>query len=356
MRRAATVVLAAALLVSACSGDDDTDTAAADTTASSETTTTTAVGPAEVDPASVPADPSPGCGDAATPPPGESELVIASGDIDGSYAQYVPSAHDGDTPVPLVLDLHGLVEGRGIHALHSGLGAFGDREGFVTITPDAQREPAQWALQDNGDVTFVNDLLDQVESDLCIDRNRVFSTGLSMGGLMTTVLACELSDRIAAAAPVSGIGVPDSCDRQRPVPAVIFHGTEDPILAYDGGLGPGSAGLPAPGESGGTLGDLDEDAADTALSFLPGAEPSAAAWAEANGCPGAEPVAEAVTDDVDRLDYGCAVELYRVVGGGHTWPGSSFDIAIEDIVGPVTMTVSANEIMWAFFQEHPLEA
>ena len=163
-----------------------------------------------------------------------------------------------------------------------------------------------------------------------------------------------MSDRIAAAAPVSGIVLPPTCDRERAVPAVIFHGTEDPIVAYDGGLGPGAEGLPAPGEPGETLGEQDEDERELTESFLAGAEASAAAWAAGNGCPGAEPTAEAVTDDVDRLDYGCGVELYRVVGGGHTWPGSSFDLAIGDIVGPVTMSIDANEIMWAFFQDHPL--
>ncbi len=60
-----------------------------------------------------------------------------------------------------------------------------------------------------------------------------------------------------------------------------------------------------------------------------------------------------MTDTVDRLDYGCDVELYRVAGGGHTWPGSAFDAAIGDVVGPVDLSVSANEVMWAFFQAHP---
>lgn len=349
MRRLVALLAAGALVLSACSGDDETDT-----TASPETTTTTAIEFVEVDPASVSADPSAGCGGAATTPPGETEHDITSGEIEGTYAQYVPTAHDGDTPVPLVLDLHGLVEGGPIHAAHTQLGPFGDQEGFVTITPDAHREPAQWALQDEGDVTFLSDVLDQVESDLCIDRNRVFSTGLSMGGLMTTVLGCALSDRIAAAAPVAGVGAPPTCARERPVPAVIFYGTEDPVLAYDGGLGAGAAGLPAPGDPGETLGELDADDMEAAMTFLPGAEASAEVWAAGNGCPDAEPTVEAVTDDVERLDYGCAVELYRVVGGGHTWPGSPFDVAIEDIVGPVTMSISANETMWAFFEEHPL--
>jgi polyhydroxybutyrate depolymerase len=348
VRRGASAVLAAALLLSACTGDDDAETAAADTTAPPETTSTTA---APVDPASVPAAPSPGCGGAATTPPGEAEHVISSGGTDRTYAQYVPTAHTGDAPVPLVLDIHGLLEGGPIHALHTGLGPYGEQEGFVTITPDSGRTADAWELQGDEDVTFMGDLLDQVEGELCIDRNRVYSTGLSWGGLMTTVLGCRLSDRIAAAAPVAGIAVLDPCDRTRPVPAIIFHGTDDEFLAYDGGVGAAAEDLPLPDDPGETAGDVEDALLD---DVLPGAEASAAAWAEGNGCPDAEPATEPVSDTVDRLDYGCEVELYRVVGGGHTWPGSAFDAAIGDIVGPVDLSVSANEVMWAFFQAHPL--
>ena len=81
---------------------------------------------------------------------------------------------------------------------------------------------------------------------------------------------------------------------------------------------------------------------------------TAAAWAAGNGCPDAEPVTTAISETVDRLDYGCEVELYRVNGGGHTWPGSTFDTAIEDIAGAVDLTLPANEVLWAFFQDHPL--
>jgi polyhydroxybutyrate depolymerase len=258
--------------------------------------------------------------------------------------------------VPLVLDLHGLIEDGPIHAAHTQMGAYGDQQGFVTLTPDSGREPDQWELTGTRDVAFMADLLDQAEADLCIDRNRVYATGLSMGGLMTTVLACELADRIAAAAPVAGVGVPPGCEPSRPVPAVIVHGTDDPILAYDGGLGAGAASLPLPGSSGASLGDMDEAEAAAVDDFLPGAEPSAAAWAERNGCDTGV-TEEEVADDVRRLTYACpadaAVELYAVDGGGHTWPGSDFDESITAIVGHVTRSISANEIMWAFFQDHP---
>jgi len=348
-----TLVAAGLLLLVACSGDDGGD--AADTSVPETTTTTSA----PLDPADVPAAPSAGCGATPEVPTGETQEALSSGGREWAYARHVPPAHDGTTPLPLVLDLHGLIEGGPIHALHTEMGAFGDEQGFVTLTPDSGREPAQWKLTGDRDVAFMVDLLDDVEADLCIDTNREYSTGLSMGGLMTTVLSCRLADRIAAAAPVAGIAIPEDCTPSRPVPAVIFHGTGDPILAYDGGLGAGAASLPLPGSSGETLGDMDEAESSAMNELLPGAEASAAAWAERNDC-GSGVTEEAVADDVDLLTYDCppdaTVELYRVDGGGHTWPGSAFDQAIGDIVGTVTTSISANEVMWAFFQDHPLPA
>jgi polyhydroxybutyrate depolymerase len=346
LRPSLLILLAGVLLLSACA--DATESSAPGATAAPASTT----GP--VDPASAPADPSPGCGTAVDVAPGESEQHLASEDTERTYLQYVPSDHDGVTPLPLVLDFHGLLEGSGIHAVHTELGPFGETQGFVTVTPDSGREPDRWDLGGDEDVTFVADLLDQVEGDLCIDRRRVHATGLSMGGFMTSLIGCRLSDRIASAAPVGGIGVIEPCDRSRPVPAIIFHGTDDPVLAYDGGLGGGSSGLPTFDGSDGTLGDLDDDELALVDDLLPGAEASAAAWAAGNGCPDAEPVTTAISETVDRLDYGCEVELYRVNGGGHTWPGSTFDTAIEDIAGAVDLTLPANEVLWAFFQDHPL--
>lgn len=347
MSRALAALVLATVVLGACGGDD-ADPEAAPTPDSTAAPTTAA----PLDPADVAADPSRGCGASPAVAPGETQQDVASGELVGRYARVVPPAYDQTTPVPVVFDLHGLIETGPIHAAHTGLGPYGEAEGFVTVTPELGRDPAQWELTGGGDVAFIADLLDRVEGDLCVDRNRVFVTGLSMGGMMTTVLGCELADRFAAAAPVAGV-TDAECERSRPVPAVIFFGTEDPVLDYDGGLGAGAAGLPAPGEQGGTLGELDEDDREATVAFLPGAEAAAEQWAAGNGCPDAEPSVEAVAADVDRLDYGCAVQLYRIEGGGHTWPGSDFDVAIEDIVGPVTMSIDANEVMWDFFREHP---
>ncbi len=347
--RAAGAVLATVLLLAACRGSDDTGSA------EGPTTTQAAVGPtttAAVAPADVPADPSTGCGATPVVAAGETERSVTAGTVEHGYFVNVPPAHDGTTPLPLVLDFHGFLEGAAVHAAHSGLGAYGDEQGFVTVTPDSGRTPDQWALSGQEDVAFVTDLLDTTEAELCIDRNRVYVTGLSMGGFFSTYLSCHLSDRIAAAAPVAGVANPQPCPAVRPVPAVIFHGTEDPLVAYDGGLGDGAAALPGL-DGAGSLAEVDTAATDEAL---PGVEDSAAAWAERNGC-AAEVTEEAVADDVDRLAWACpatgTVELYRVVGGGHTWPGSEFSAGIGDLVGATTMSISANEVLWAFFRAHP---
>ena len=80
-------------------------------------------------------------------------------------------------------------------------------------------------------------------------------------------------------------------------------------------------------------------------------------WARRNKCTG-QASEKQVASDVTELTYTCPpgaeVELYRVQGGGHSWPGSAFSKLVESAIGPTTDSISANEVMWAFFQAHPL--
>ena len=92
---------------------------------------------------------------------------------------------------------------------------------------------------------------------------------------------------------------------------------------------------------------------------MPSVDASLTAWAARNGCDDdAAPSEERVADDVVRVAYDCPdgaeVELYRVEGGGHAWPGSEFSASVAAIVGRTTMSISANEIMWSFFRRHSL--
>ncbi|HEX6311855.1 MAG TPA: PHB depolymerase family esterase [Acidimicrobiia bacterium] len=300
--------------------------------------------------------PSPGCDGTDPVAVGEERITTTSGGVERWYFRHVPPAHDGDEPLPVVIDLHGYLEGADVHKVHSDLGAYGDEQGFVTITPQGTGDPVRWdATVDSADMEFVGDLLDEIGATLCVDERRIFVTGLSNGAFMTSAIACAYADRIAAVAPVAGIRVIDDCDPDRPVPVVAFHGTEDGFVSFDGGLGDDAADLPAPDGSGRTVGDLPE-ARDAAGG--PSVPEITAAWAERDDCR-AKPRRRAVADDVTRVRYRCPdgadVVLYRVEGGGHTWPGSEFSQAIESVTGATTFSISANEVMWEFFEQHPLE-
>jgi polyhydroxybutyrate depolymerase len=85
------------------------------------------------------------------------------------------------------------------------------------------------------DVAFTRGMLDRLEADLCVDPRRVFATGMSNGGFMSHRLACEMSDRIAAVAPVSGVNTLATCTPTRAVSVLDFHGTADPTVPYAGG-------------------------------------------------------------------------------------------------------------------------
>src|SRR5207248_243685 len=138
-------------------------------------------------------------------------------------------------PLPLVLALHGAGgNGRGMEQ-YTGLSAFADRYGFVAVYPSSV--PKFWNITASpnkpDDVAFINQLLDVVESQVCIDPERVYATGVSNGGGMVALLACAMSDRLAAVAPVAGNYLPlPPCHPDRPVSVLEIHGTAVKSVPY----------------------------------------------------------------------------------------------------------------------------
>jgi polyhydroxybutyrate depolymerase len=307
----------------------------------------------------VPADPSAGCGSASPVAAGAEALTL-----DGrTYVREVPPAHDGTTPLPVVVNLHGFAGNALAQADYTALGATGAAEGFVTLTPQGRGDPAAWdALPGSADVAFVGRLLDRAEEDLCLDRNRAYAAGLSNGAMLASTLACVDGDRFAAVGAVAGVsavipvgGVPasESCPPGRPVPLVAFHGTDDPVVRFDGGLGPGVADLPAP--DGRTIGDVVRRSDMSVAEIM-------AVWAERDGCETEPAPAVPVEGDVELVAYDCpegvAVDLYVVDGGGHHWPGATEEPAYGPLADALDelgepSPVSANDLMWAFFARHP---
>jgi polyhydroxybutyrate depolymerase len=283
-----------------------------------------------------------GCGRKAA---GVTTQHVTVGGTDREYLLSIPDDYDSSKPAPLLFDFHGLGSNMQEQSLYTNLDRKGGARGYVVITPNGQGDVLRhWSLlssaSTNPDVAFVQAMLRTTNRTLCIDQKRVFAAGISNGAMLSTQLACALPGRFAAIAPVAGINATVVCSAGTPhVSVLAFHGTSDPIVPYQGGEY--FSGAPI----GRVLG-------------VPAAKPvddAVAAWAAFDGC-GARPEQSWVADDVRRFVWrGCpatgAVELYRVVGGGHTWPGS---VAVrEGRLGSTTTSIDATDLILDFFDAHP---
>ena len=270
------------------------------------------------------------------------QIVSSSIQFDGlerSYILYVPQAYTGDEAVPLVLNFHGYTSNSGEQLFYSDFRSVADTGNFLVVHPQGTEDDqgnthwnVGWGGSTVDDVGFAAALIDSLAFDFNINPDRIYSTGMSNGGFMSYQLACELSDRIAAIASVTGtmnLGQPATCDPSHPVPVMEIHGTADDVVPYEG------AGI-----------------------FL-GSEAVIDFWVEFNNC-GAMPTITDLPDvnttdgsTVEWFQYGdcdnnVAVELYKVDNGGHTWPGSPIAF-----VG-TNYDMNATEEIWRFFSRYDI--
>jgi polyhydroxybutyrate depolymerase len=280
------------------------------------------------------------------PPPGTTDERLTSGGEERSYQLVLPEGYDGSEPLPLVFALHSLTVD---YRIVPGMTGFADAAAdhpFIGVSPSGRRNAAGlpfWdaaPVPDNADLTFLTELLDHLESTLCVDTGRVFSVGMSNGAQMSSLLACRRGDRIAAIAPIAGVELNEPCDGP-PVPVLAFHGDADPIVPYEGG-----------GLSSVRIADqnLYQGAVPAGTATPTGVDESMRRWAEHNGCE-PEPTDEPLTPEILRRTWqGCDAPtvLYVVVGGGHTWPGKP-QPAFEAQFGKGTTDIDASALLFAFF-------
>lgn len=269
--------------------------------------------------------------------------------VDGrerSYLVHVPPAYDPKQPTPVVLAFHGAYMNAPVMAAFCGLNGKSDSAGFIVVYPNglgfgqamlffnAFSEPRGDRVDD---VKFTAKLLDDLETAIHVDPNRIFATGMSNGGMMCQRLGAELSDRIAAIAPVSGTIALPTFVATHPIPVLEFHGTADGIVPWRG-----------------------NDNGKPQLLHFQSVDATIQTWVNVDGClPG--PTVErlpSVAGDATSVSVtryapgksGCDVVLVTITGGGHTWPGRPAPV---NLLGLSTRTVSANDMIWDFFQRHP---
>ncbi len=258
--------------------------------------------------------------------------------LEREYYLLAPRGDQQSSPMALVFDLHGTGETPMQHAQLTQMGPIALREGFLLVWPLGQfRRSGSRRPSLNGkpswnadmvpgpvdDVAFIRAIIAQLSQMYRIDSRRIFVTGFSGGGRMTCRLACELSDQVAAIAPVSGLRFPVPCSVSRPVPILSFHGEQDPLPPVD---------------------DADRDART---------------WAKHYQCAN-ESVETDESNSATVIRYSGGVSdaevvFYRIPHAGHTWPGSPSAANQERLgFGKTNMAIPASELIWTFFKKHPM--
>lgn len=294
-----------------------------------------------------------GCNDGQGPPEitgleyggGEFEQRINSSGFPRLYLVYIPSTISASTAAPLLIAFHGSDQPPRSMRDMTGFNELAEERGWIVVYPLAS--VGRWTVNPDtypasegyDDVDFTDRMIDRIDEDLNIDRDRVYAAGYSNGALMTHRLACSLPDRIAAIASVGAtmtFRVGNRCEFTRPVPSILFLGDQDQEFPWEGVVTPFDGGYSA--------------------------EETAAWFAEMNGCPDErdDTQLEDATEDgttVERWRYDqcpqdATVDFYAIYGGGHTWPGSP--VTPNQALGTLSRDIDASETILDFFEAHPM--
>lgn len=274
------------------------------------------------------------------------EVRFDQGALERRFQLHLPDAPDG--PLPLVVVLHGafMNDQRMIVATRGRWEKLAQSEGIAVAIGSGlhrlwdigQGDGAELLVPRRNDLAYIDQMIAETGRIAAVDPERIFVVGLSMGGQMTYAYACQ-RDTVRAIATVAmplPMTLSDECEATRPRPALIIHGTADPVVDYDGGdipAGPGiSTQIASHGE---TLG----------------------LFARRAGCEAPGPV-----QVFDKVDDGTRAELVRwqgcdlpiwgltIKGMGHHWPGGGPDLP-DAVIGPGTEELDGAVFVWAFFSQ-----
>src|ERR1700752_2507296 len=247
---------------------------------------------------------------------------IISGGIYRTYRLYVPAAYTGISARPLVFNLHGYTSNSLAQQQYTIFEPIADTANFLMVLPQGTKDGSNQTFWNAGmstsivnDIAFLNALIDSLDLTYNIDLNAIYSCGMSNGGFMSHTLACESSNRFTAIASVTGsiftTQYGSNCHPTRPVPVMQISGTADGTVSYNGSTGV----MPV----------------DSVVKY----------WVTKNVC---NPVASFSNVPNINTGDGCtaehykysgglsgsSVELYKIIGGGHTWPGSPSIIGVTN--------------------------
>ena len=270
-----------------------------------------------------------------------------------TYWLHLPPKSKMEGPLPILFHLHG---GGGTgkatpRLTYQRFNKIADREGFIVVYPDAIAKNWNDGRTENlkpenvgvDDVGFIVAIINRLKNEYNIDSSKIFTTGMSNGGFMSSRLLCDRADLFRGGAVLTASLSVDyfaKCDPQRPVAVLVMNGTDDPIVPYTGGV----VRLFKWGKSRGKILSNDDY-----IQF----------WKEKNGCTEQQPIVE-LPDQKKRdgttvsittytnCETGGALKFYKINGGGHTWPGGKQYLG-KRLIGNTSREINACDEIWDFF-------
>src|SRR6056297_2309809 len=255
--------------------------------------------------------------------------------IERTFIHYTPSNYHPDSSYSLLFALHGFTQNADAIMDYSKFNLLAEENNFIAVYPNGVNN--SWNTQSGfpggstaNDVGFIETLIDLISNEQNINPNRIYSCGLSAGGFMSYILACELQDRLAAIASVAGTYSPsalNNCQPDRPFPILHIHGSDDLIVPPGGNF--------------------------AALSV----EETLQFWRNQNGCLAIPEITQWPDEagdgtTIEQIDYlncqgSAALQYLRVINGGHTWPGAP----VGSGLGTTTQNLDATVAIWDFFSQ-----
>lgn len=259
------------------------------------------------------------------------------------YKVHLPIGYNYQKEYPCVFVFHGGLGNADNVEKMTGFSKKADDEGFIVVYPYGtgafDKKLLTWNTWDCcgyadkkniDEVSFVNSVLQKVKSEYQINEKMIYASGMSNGGMMCYLLACLMSDQFAAVAPVAATMFPgSSCIPKPELSIIIFNSIDDKHIPYEGGIGEES------------IVKVEKNSVEEVVDF----------WKNNFYC--------AFINNIEGPDFhratyrnrnGTEVIFYKMLKGGHTWPGGEKVRLLAD--RPIK-NVSATDLIWEFFKDHP---
>jgi polyhydroxybutyrate depolymerase len=264
---------------------------------------------------------------------------------DRFYKVHLPLGFNDQNVYPVVLVFHGGLGNPNNIERMTDFSFKSDQDSFIVVYPYGTGSFAKKLLTWNtwdccgyankkniNDVEFIKMVLEQVQSKYKVNSKMIYATGLSNGGMVCYLLACEMSDQFAAVAPVAATMFEDgACNTTNDISMIIFNSLDDKHIPYEGGIGDES------------LVKVDKMPVEKVVDF----------WVNKFNC---SLLNKTEGSNYQKINFkntkGTEIIFYRMLDGGHTWPGGE---KIRLLADTPVKNVSATDLIWEFFKNHPKE-